>query len=104
MNESEVKLKHCPFCGSSNLKLYTKEDDGGYNGFVRCMSCDALLGEFVHYILKKECEAGIVKLWNKRTGDIDEIASAAINVYKDMLNLLEKLNDFYTTRDSRGIK
>ena len=68
------------------------------------MSCDALLGEFVHYVLKEECEAGIVELWNKRTGDIDEIASAAIDVYKDMLNLLGKLNDFYTTRDSRGIE
>ena len=101
---SEIKLRPCPFCGGSNLKLYTKEDDGGYNGFVRCMSCDALLGEFVHYVLKEECEAGIVELWNKRTGDIDEIASAAIKVYKDMLNLLEKLNDFYTIRDSRGIE
>ena len=101
---SELKLKPCPFCGSSNLKLYTKEDDGGYNGFVRCMSCDALLGEFVNYVLKEECEAGIADLWNKRTGDIDEIASAAIDVYKDMLNLLGKLNDFYTTRDSRGIE
>ena len=104
MNESEVKLKYCPFCGGSNLKLYTKEDDGGYNGFVRCIDCRALLGEFVNYVLKEECEAGIAELWNKRTGDIDEIASAAINVYKDMLNLLEKLNDFYTTRDSRGIE
>ena len=101
---SEIKLRPCPFCGGSDLKLYTKEDDDGYNGFIRCMSCNALLEKFVHYILKEECEAGIVELWNKRAGDIDEIASAAIEVYKDMLNLLEKLNDFYTTRDSRGIE
>ena len=101
---SEIKLRPCPFCGGSDLKLYTKEDDDGYNGFIRCMSCNALLEKFVHYILKEECEAGIVELWNKRAGDIDEIASAAIKVYMDMLNLLEKLNDFYTTRDSRGIE
>ena len=96
----KVELKPCPFCGNEDLELYLEEKDGLYDSFVRCKDCGALLGECARYVIKEECESAIANLWNKHTGGITEIAeafndvaSAAIETHKNMLNMLENLKD-----------
>ena len=86
---SEINLKPCPHCGGLDLELYTEEDDGGYDGFIRCISCDALLGKFVRYISKEECEAAIAELWNKRINDIN--TNAIITAFKAATKSLNKI-------------
>ncbi len=88
------KLKLCPFCGSSKLKIEKKNGKTGYNGLdylvqrhiysVRCNCCHArgpafggnvIMGFNLTLKLPKwattdvELEQKAIEAWNRRTGD-----------------------------------
>jgi len=62
--EKEIKLKPCPFCGSTDLKAYdcfgqTHPKRKSMLWIVDCMNCDCM-GPL------SETKKGVIKLWNTR--------------------------------------
>lgn len=89
-----MKLKPCPFCGSTNLKIESKRVRVGTNGLdvpvhnmtysVRCNKCHArgpaVGGKVLLYTLgfenptwaktQAELYAKAIEAWNRRVGDV----------------------------------
>ena len=67
---SELNLKPCPFCGSSDLELYSEENDVlgelCWESFILCKDCHAQTSMFATYETKEEAEDDLAKLWNRR--------------------------------------
>lgn len=57
---SELKLKPCPFCGSSDIETIEDSDDIYVSFTIHCKECDATSGR-----TSKRTVANI--LWNSRT-------------------------------------
>ena len=51
------KLKHCPFCGGSNIDIRT--DDGGLSWYSFCNDCGVIYG----YSMTKD---DVINAWNNR--------------------------------------
>lgn len=74
---SECKLKPCPFCGSTSLKIESKHNGqwcntGTHSATVRCNKCHARgstasskAGKSVH-TASDEAKSKAVELWNRR--------------------------------------
>jgi Lar family restriction alleviation protein len=70
------KLKRCPFCGSTKLKLEKKSHgrarDGRplYTASIRCNCCHArggtILNSTLPYAIKEDVEAEAIDRWNRR--------------------------------------
>ena len=70
------KLKRCPFCGSTKLKLEKKKcgrfNDGRskYVASIRCNCCHArggtILNSTLPYAIKEDIEAAAIDRWNRR--------------------------------------
>lgn len=64
------KLKPCPFCGGSNLKLNIRDESDtyydDYRGIITCQSCTISLLDTKTYETEKDAEDRITAIWNKR--------------------------------------
>ena len=71
------KLKPCPFCGGTKLKLTKKrtkyKGHDAYIASIRCNSCHARGGTVTNltipYAVKEDVEAIAIERWNKRAGE-----------------------------------
>lgn len=77
---TETKLKPCPFCGGTKLKIDSKRTfrHGGKKHCsvtVRCMQCHArspvvgILMDNMKYDEREICEKEVAEAWNRRAGD-----------------------------------
>lgn len=77
------KLKPCPFCGSTSLKIESKHhgqwsETGTHSITVRCNKCHARGGSASSkagkniYTASAEAEAKAIELWNTRAGDNEQ--------------------------------
>ena len=70
------KLKPCPFCGGTKLKLAKKttkyKGHEAYVASIRCNSCHARGGTVTNltipYAVKEDVEAIAIERWNRRAG------------------------------------
>ena len=53
---NEMKLKHCPFCGSHNVRIIKK-----YHVIILCHDCNACFRK-----LLDDDEKKVIELWNRR--------------------------------------
>ncbi len=89
---NEIKLKPCPFCGGSDLRLYTEEDydtyDEDYQGVIECNDCNAYLAS--SNWRDNECDAKdeITAIWNKRANIEKKLLRENLN--KTLLAELKK--------------
>lgn len=71
---SEIKLKSCPFCGSSKSKLVKKKINykgkKAYAASIRCNCCNARGGTVTNltipYAIKEDVEQETIDRWNRR--------------------------------------
>ncbi len=74
----EIKLKNCPFCGSSRLKLVKKnisyKEKKAYVASIRCNCCNArggtVLNLTIPYAVKEDVENEAIQRWNRRSDDL----------------------------------
>lgn len=70
----EIKLKPCPFCGSSRLKLVKRnisyKEKKAYVASIRCNCCNArggtVLNLTIPYAVKEDVENEAIQRWNRR--------------------------------------
>jgi len=58
------KLKPCPFCGGTNIKLYSEKDETIHGFFHFCDDCDCRV-KIESRLFDTDEEA--IDMWNKRT-------------------------------------
>ena len=76
VNRMTDKLKPCPFCGGTKLKLAKKttkyKGHEAYVASIRCNSCHARGGTVTNltipYAVKEDVEAIAIERWNRRAG------------------------------------
>lgn len=76
---SDLKLRHCPFCGGKHVRTDYMETDKGVAVWIRCLDCGAY-GPGAKALCDEECVDDLLlfveKLaaaqWNMRLGDADE--------------------------------
>lgn len=77
------KLRECPFCGHSDIKIDTVQrydDECQENGFESTVCCEECCGRLSAWAFKKEyAEDGIIAAWNTRASD-SEIAELRAEV------------------------
>lgn len=80
MENTVIKLKPCPFCGSTSLKIESKHNGshywiGTHSATVRCNKCHARGGtasckvEKGKYSADSETEMKAIEAWNRRAGN-----------------------------------
>lgn len=64
----KIEIKHCPFCGSDDLKPVHFQGSWGYSSsedFIKCLTCGATGGNITDNDCGKHTEESIAK-WNRR--------------------------------------
>lgn len=88
---SEIKLKPCPFCGSTKLKINQKSTkhngEKAYVASIRCNVCHARGGAVTNitspYVVKGDAEAEVVSKWNSRAITSKENVAAKWEICSD---------------------
>lgn len=62
---TKIKLKPCPFCGSTYLVQYGMKAGGGVQGYIECCSCGCQLHSFLCET-SEEAKQEAANKWNTR--------------------------------------
>lgn len=68
MAMSDTKLRHCPFCKSSDIDLECDE----FTAHMVCFNCGAAGPTVNRTYVRAETLKNASDAWNKRAGDADE--------------------------------
>ena len=76
-----LKLKPCPFCGSSNIKDHEKKQGAYHSCYIQCHRCNARTGVYSGHLSEpySVLRSEATDAWNRRSNNNERINDDDIN-------------------------